>query len=347
MIELGAQWGLCCGGSDVWELLVGAFKFRPERNFPNMWRRCIFQEPLPEPNTCRGLFSLWLLGSFLARVSWELYLLNELDFSQTNKKYRNNMSQYCFVKHIYSSNTDTRRIYVPLLCSDGHLNNMGREVGLKGRMVGGTMRCPYKWLICPPIQIMPIYTSPPPQILAPRPNFSFIYNEIQIQFTIYNENTKLIKVTIMEMAGYRDSYKSSATYYTTQRVAKQLDFEVLIWTLMQYVCMMCVLRMHFPSDMESIRGSQAFKVSITMITGSKCEHNGNWYEQLRAVCKILEGGRKCVRKQLSNGFYWVALCSCCYGAAHFTWCARKIFSTGQARGHHSTGRRYCFTKKKY
>ena len=31
-------------------------------------------------------------------------------------------------------------------------------------------------------------------------------------------------------------------------------------------CNWCVLRMHFPSDIESIRGSQAFKVSITMIS---------------------------------------------------------------------------------
>ena len=223
-----------------------------------------FQQPLPEPNTCHGLFSLWLLGSFLARVSWELYLLNELDFSQTNKKYRNNISHYCYVKHIYySSNTDTRRIYVPLLCTDGHLNNMGREVGLKGRMVGGTMRCPYKWLMCPPPNHALIHTtnsgSPAKFWFGILQNMSPWYLTVNINFqvNIFSFLTDLI--TKGEMPRHK-----MFPLPTEPKIACESDFEMLSWTLMQWssVCIGNAL----PSDMRTIRGSQAFKVSITILT---------------------------------------------------------------------------------
>ena len=75
--------------TDVW-WLAGAFKFRPQRNLLNMWRRCIFNNLWLPPNT-RGLFSLWTFGRF-PWATWELYLLHKSDFlSWTETKYINTM----------------------------------------------------------------------------------------------------------------------------------------------------------------------------------------------------------------------------------------------------------------
>ena len=102
--------------------------------------------------------------------------------------------------------------------------------------------CPPYMPASPTIQIMPIYTSPPSQILARGPNFSFKYNEIQIQVLIMGMwNRKLI---------------------TSDNCKCRVFLDVL---LLELWCIWCVENA-FPSDMESIRGSQAFKVSITMIT---------------------------------------------------------------------------------
>ena len=119
-----------------------------------------------------------------------------------------------FVKHIFTfSNKDTPRI-----CCCCTAEQYGEDRAVNGRIVGGDqpvggtivlcwvaqcLYAPLHWWHnampievaymppCPPympasptIQIMPIYTSPPSQILARGPNFSFKYNEIQIQVLI-------------------------------------------------------------------------------------------------------------------------------------------------------------------
>ena len=125
------------------------------------------------------------------------------------------------------------------------------------------MRCPYKWLMCPPPNHALIHTtnsgSPAKFWFGIQQNMSPWYLTVNINFqvNIFSFLTDLI--TKGEMPRHK-----MFPLPTEPKTACESDFEMLSWTLMQWssVCIGNAL----PSDMRTIRGSQAFKVSITILT---------------------------------------------------------------------------------
>ena len=125
------------------------------------------------------------------------------------------------------------------------------------------MRCPYKWLMCPPPNHALIHTtnsgSPAKFWFGIQQNMSPWYATVNINFqvNIFSFLTDLI--TKGEMPRHK-----MFPLPTEPKTACESDFEMLSWTLMQWssVCIGNAL----PSDMRTIRGSQAFKVSITILT---------------------------------------------------------------------------------
>ena len=125
------------------------------------------------------------------------------------------------------------------------------------------MRCPYKWLMCPPPNHALIHTtnsgSPAKFWFGLLQNMSPWYVTVNINFqvNIFSFLTDLI--TKGEMPRHK-----MFPLPTEPKTACESDFEMLSWTLMQWssVCIGNAL----PSDMRTIRGSQAFKVSITIVT---------------------------------------------------------------------------------
>ena len=127
------------------------------------------------------------------------------------------------------------------------------------------MRCPYKWLMCPPPNHALIHTtnsgSPAKFWFGILQNMSPWYLTVNINFqaNIFSFLTDLI------IKGEMPRHKMFPLP-TEPKTPCESDFEMLSWTLMQWSVWSVCIGNALPSDMRTIRGSQAFKVSITILT---------------------------------------------------------------------------------
>ena len=110
--------------------------------------------------------------------------------------------------------------------------------------------------------------------------------------------------------------------------------------------------MHFPSDMDSIRGSQAFKVSITMIiTPLKvhpARHYGKWYvKKYQSSARHDLEGRKMWESNFLTVFIELRCLSCCCSPSagcsfHMMRSQSTSKPASQTRGQHLMGLRNIF-----
>ena len=111
----------------------------------------------------------------------------------------------------------------------------------------------------------------------------------------------------------------------TQKAGSWSTLVAYTWTLMQSAC----IENAFPSDTESIRGSHAFKVSITMSTDDHASY------LLLPIWN--RRSQSSIRKEMWESNFLTVFIELRWmeellASAHFTWCARYAWS--QARGQH-------------
>ena len=228
------------------------------------------------------------------------------------------------------------------------------------------MRCPYKWLMCPPPNHALIHTtnsgSPAKfwfgilQIMSPW----YLTVNINFQVNIFSFLTDLIT------KGWNAS-SQNVPIPTEPKTPRESDFEMLSWTLMQWSVWSVCIGNALPSDMRTIRGSQAFKVSITILTHASSkwslpseqviEHEIGDEKEISvhrgAECK---GGSRCGRE---SNFLTVfielrclsghsVLCVCysatlsCSFLTMMIMCKHCVFAqAGQARGQLRASNRFC------
>ena len=103
----------------------------------------------------------------------------------------------------------------------------------------------------------------------------------------------------------------------TQKAGSWSTLVTHTWTLMQSVC----IENAFPSDTESIRGSHAFKVSITMSTDDHAS-----YLLLPISNRRSQNRKEMWESNFLTVFIELRWMEELLASAHFTWCARYTWA---------------------
>ena len=166
------------------------------------------------------------------------------------------------------------------------------------------MRCPYKWLMCPPPNHALIHTtnsgSPAKFWFGIQQNMSPWYVTVNINFQVSIFSFLTDMITKGEMPRHK-----MFPLPTEPKTACESDFEMLSWTLMQWSVWSVCIGNALPSDMRTIRGSQAFKVSITIVTHASSkwsfssEGTGDRTRNLSRKGNLsCKGGSRCGRESI-------------------------------------------------